>query len=73
MGDEINRYTPPDADMGVIYPYVESADGTKPINEERLKSEYPQTYSYLSSYKELREPWKFFDELSNMVRTLPPT
>jgi len=55
MGDEINRYTPPDADMGVIYPYVESADGTKPINEERLKSEYPQTYSYLSSYKERLE------------------
>jgi len=51
MGDEISRYASPDASMGVIYPYEEMDSESDLIPEQRLKSEYPQAYDYLSEYR----------------------
>jgi type II restriction/modification system DNA methylase subunit YeeA len=51
MGDEIKRYASPDASMGVIYPYEETNSGSDLIPEQRLQSEYPQAYDYLSEYR----------------------
>lgn len=51
MGDEINRYAKPDVSMGVIYPYEQTNSGTNLIPEQRLKSDYPQVYDYLSEYR----------------------
>ena len=51
MGDEIYRYATPDVSMGVIYPYEETNSGTDLIPEQRLESDYPRVYDYLSEYR----------------------
>jgi len=55
-GDFIERFSRPDPDEGVIYPY-EIRDGeSELIHEQKLKSEFPKTYSYLSAFESrLRE------------------
>ncbi|MDB2286831.1 Eco57I restriction-modification methylase domain-containing protein [Halorubrum ezzemoulense] len=51
-GDEINRFEPPQSDFGVVYPYSLSNDKMNLIPEDELEKEYPQTYQYLSNFRD---------------------
>jgi hypothetical protein len=51
-GDGINRFQPPEVDSGVIYPYTLHEGNGRLIPESRLEEKYPQTYKYLSNFRD---------------------
>ena len=50
-GDFIERFGRPDPNEGVIYPYEIRGGESELIPEDRLSSEFPKTYSYLSEFE----------------------
>jgi hypothetical protein len=53
MGSSVSRYSCNTKDTFLIYPHELINGKTTPINEEKLRTEYPQTYSYLLKFKDL--------------------
>lgn len=51
-GDEIERYLRPDVEYCVVYPYEIQGGEHTMISEERLESEFPRTYDYLTEFRE---------------------
>ncbi|OYR73485.1 Eco57I restriction-modification methylase domain-containing protein [Halorubrum ezzemoulense] len=52
LGKNIHRYEPPQTDLGVIYPYESTEDGTEIIPENELQNKYPKTYSYFVDFED---------------------
>ena len=50
-GEDVSRYKQPVCKYYCIYPYMQTADKTKILEEKEFKEKYPLAYSYLSDYK----------------------
>ena len=62
--DNLNTYRPFTPNSFVIYPYLKSDEGIKFVEIEQLKSDFPNTFLYLSHYQ---------DQLDNPRRDIKPT
>jgi hypothetical protein len=51
-GDTIKKFSDPTSDQVILYPYENEDDKSVILEEDVLKEEYPETYSYLDSNKE---------------------
>ncbi len=61
--DNLNTYRPFSPNTFVIYPYLKTKKGIQFVKIEKLKSSYPNLYSYLNHYK---------DKLDNPQRDIKP-
>lgn len=61
--DNLYTYRPFSPNSFVIYPYLKTDEGIKFVEIEQLESDYPETFKYLSYYK---------DELNNSKRDIKP-
>jgi hypothetical protein len=50
-GSNIERYTSPDDELCVIYPYEENNEKTAILSESQLADSYPNTYRYFKNFE----------------------
>lgn len=63
-GDNLNTYRPFSPNTFVIYPYLKTKKGIQFVEIDKLKSNYPNLFSYLNHYK---------SKLNNPKRDIKPT